>query len=86
MSYEDHQKKLQKLWDNFMSDEEDDPFAAGDSSDEYSPGSSVESDSDCENESPWRKRLKCRLQSQKSIIQDRVETCIAGPSNAAGKL
>ncbi|KAJ8950874.1 hypothetical protein NQ318_011172 [Aromia moschata] len=58
-SYENEQKKLQQLWDEFLSDEEqEDPYPDCHSCDEYVPSenNSTSSDSDKENFIPKRRK------------------------------
>lgn len=54
MAFEKQQKHLQSLWQELMSDEEVNVFSDG-SSDNYSPSSSDESDSDYDIVRPKKK-------------------------------
>lgn len=49
--YESEQKRIKKLWDDIMSDEDSEPSLIGDvySSEGYSPGSHVSSDTENED-------------------------------------
>lgn len=77
-SYEEQQKRLQAFWDQIMSDEDEgEPFAGDDSSDEFVPSDGSESDSD----GSYVPKKKTRTTNEKCLVQttDVVEN-IAGPS------
>lgn len=79
------------MWDEFMSDDE--PFPDDGSSDEYLPGSELES-SDSENENglseyePLQKKKKVVQKGKTSDSRTRavaIQPDLAGPSQSRGK-
>ncbi|CAH1380907.1 unnamed protein product [Tenebrio molitor] len=58
MSYEKAQKRLQQLWQDTLSGENDNISLFGESSDEYVPSSNDEDSDDSINEAPPQKRLR----------------------------
>ncbi|KAJ3622429.1 hypothetical protein MTP99_002938 [Tenebrio molitor] len=58
MNYEEAQNRLQQLWQDTLSDEDDNISLFGESSDEYVPSSNDEDSDDSINEAPPQKRLR----------------------------
>lgn len=72
--YKNDQKKLQQLWDELLSDEEDEPIQNNDSSDEYCPPSDVsnwDSSSEEDKTTLLPKRKKFRGHQDEHILDFR---------------
>lgn len=81
-NYEQDQSKLQKLWDEIMSDEEEEPFGGGGTSDEYSPESSSESDSEGTDSEPAKKKRRYLVRKKVSFTS-KSQCDSSNPSTSA---